>query len=356
MSTLNLIAIRDGALAGEGNGNFYSPAKEKAANRGAYSCRWPILRRLRHPIGAVKFKTLLIVSVLCSVILFSPKIGSLMGWNSDDASSVSSPTRGRYTVLINTWKRNSLLKQSVAHYALCRGTDAIHVVWSERDPPSVDLRAYLEKLVLSKSEKAHKPNFRFDINQEDNLNNRFKPIEELRTDAVFSVDDDVIVPCATLDFANTVWQTAPSMMVGFVPRMHWLAEETNGVEYYNYGGWWSVWWTGTYSMVLSKAAFFHRKYLDIYTYKMPTSIRDYVTRERNCEDIAMSLLVANATGAPPIWVKGKIYEIGSSGISSLKSHSHKRNKCLNDFISLYGAVPLVSTNVKAVDARYEWFW
>lgn len=26
---------------------------------------------------------------------------------------------------------------------------------------------------------------------------------------------------------------------------------------------------------------------------------------RNCEDIAMSFLVANATGAPPIWVKGK---------------------------------------------------
>lgn len=25
---------------------------------------------------------------------------------------------------------------------------------------------------------------------------------------------------------------------------------------------------------------------------------------RNCEDIAMSLLVANTTGAPPIWVKG----------------------------------------------------
>lgn len=27
---------------------------------------------------------------------------------------------------------------------------------------------------------------------------------------------------------------------------------------------------------------------------------------RNCEDIAMSFLVANATDAPPIWVKGKI--------------------------------------------------
>ena len=118
--------------------------------------------------------------------------------------------------------------------------------------------------------------------------------------------------------------------------------QEHGDTYYKYGGWWSVWSMGTYSMVLSKAAFFHRKYLDLYTHKMPSPIHDYVSRERlaviillsfrdfyfcdkintllfnyffnvpnwisisyrNCEDIAMSLLVANATGAPPIWVKG----------------------------------------------------
>ncbi|XP_010264156.1 PREDICTED: glycosyltransferase family 64 protein C4-like isoform X2 [Nelumbo nucifera] len=265
-------------------------------------------------------------------------------------------TRGGYTVLINTWKRNSLLKQAVAHYASCSGTDAIHVVWSESDPPSDSLKAYLKNIVFSKSQTAHKPNFRFDLNEEDNLNNRFKPIVDLRTDAIFSVDDDVIVPCHTLEFAFSVWQSASSTMVGFVPRMHWLDVEKDGVAYYKYGGWWSVWWMGTYSMVLSKASFFHKKYLDLYTYKMPSSIYDYVTRERNCEDIAMSLLVANATGAPPIWVKGKIYEIGSSGISSLKGHSTRRKNCLNDFISLYGTVPLVPTNVKAVDAGHEWFW
>lgn len=56
--------------------------------------------------------------------------------------------------------------------------------------------------------------------------------------------------------------------------------QKDGVIYYNYGGWWSVWWMGTYSMVLSKAAFFHKKYLDLYTYNMPSSIHDYVTRER----------------------------------------------------------------------------
>lgn len=33
----------------------------------------------------------------------------------------------------------------------------------------------------------------------------------------------------------------------------------------------------------------------------------YLFACRNCEDIAMSLLVANATSAPPIWVKGKCF-------------------------------------------------
>lgn len=102
---------------------------------------------------------------------------------------------------------------------------------------------------------------------------------------------------------------------------------------FRYGGWWSVWWSGTYSMVLSKAAFFHSKYLAIYSNNMPASIRDYVSKNRslflsfspilffgfplsnfhlgivnsfcrNCEDIAMSFLVANVSGTPPIWVKG----------------------------------------------------
>ncbi|KAF4401818.1 hypothetical protein G4B88_013105 [Cannabis sativa] len=98
-----------------------------------------------------------------------------------------------------------------------------------------------------------------------------------------------------------------------------------------------------------------KKYLDFYTNKMSPTIHDYVTSERNCEDIAMSLLIANSTSAPPIWVKGKIYETGSTGISSMKGHSNRRSKCLNDFISLYGKMPLVSTHVKAVDARQEWF-
>jgi glucuronyl/N-acetylglucosaminyl transferase EXT2 len=229
-------------------------------------------------------------------------------------------------------------------------------VWSEPDPPSESLLKYLHQVVKSKSREGRYVKLRFDINKEDSLNNRFKEIKDLETDAVFSIDDDVIFPCPSVEFAFDVWQSAPDAMVGFVPRVHWVDSLNGDDNKFRYGGWWSVWWTGTYSMVLSKAAFFHKKYFALYTNEMPSSIREFVTKNRNCEDIAMSFLVANATGAPPIWVKGKIFEIGSTGISSLGGHSERRSECVNIFTSVYGRMPLEYTSVKAIDSRNVWFW
>ncbi|CAN7057106.1 unnamed protein product [Brassica rapa subsp. trilocularis] len=52
-------------------------------------------------------------------------------------------------------------------------------------------------------------------------------------------------------------------------------------NYYSYSGWWSVWWSGTYSMILSKAAFLHKKkYRSLYTNDMPASIREFTTNNR----------------------------------------------------------------------------
>eukprot|EP01018_Ginkgo_biloba_P012421 Gb_27972 [translate_table: standard] len=355
MSTIMGLNVSNNSAVGVG---LYSPAREKAVMRGPYNNRSGIkrIRQLLTNIGSVKIKILLPFCIIFAIILIAGRAGSLMGWHHHPPQLRSPASRQGYTLLINTWKRNSLLKQAVAHYACCSSVDAIRVVWSENDPPSESLRTYLRKAVHSKSKSINKPDLRFDLNEEDNLNNRFKPIEGLRTDAIFSIDDDVVVPCPTLEFAFSVWQSAPDSMVGFVPRMHWADTKNLGSMRYKYGGWWSVWWMGTYSMVLSKAAFFHQKYLEMYTYQMPATIQEYVSRERNCEDIAMSFLVANATGAPPIWVKGKLFEIGSTGISSLKGHSQRRNQCLNDFVSLYGYMPLIANNVKAVNAQHEWFW
>ena len=94
-------------------------------------------------------------------------------------------------MVINTWKRYDLLKRAVAHYSACGGVDAVHVVWSEpRDPPE-DLRRSVLNCSRSSSTEVS-----FVVNEQDSLNNRFRPIEGLGTDAVFSVDDDHIVPWA----------------------------------------------------------------------------------------------------------------------------------------------------------------
>jgi hypothetical protein len=126
-------------------------------------------------------------------------------------------------VVINTWKRYDLMKRAVAHYSGCAGVDAVHVVWSEpQDPPEALRQSVLNCSRLLRDGGAAE--VRFVVNKQDSLNNRFRPIPELRTDAVFSVDDDLIVPCSTLRFAFNVWRSAPSAMVGFVPRIHWLAD------------------------------------------------------------------------------------------------------------------------------------
>ncbi|GAV56776.1 Glyco_transf_64 domain-containing protein [Cephalotus follicularis] len=307
--------------------------------------------------GSVKIKLLLCCCIAFTVIALASRSSDFMGWSNHSSSLdlLSTPRKG-FAIVMNTWKRDDLLKQSLAHYSSCGGLDSIHIVWSEPTLPSDSLKEFLYHILQSNSRDGRRVKLKFDINEEDSLNNRFKEIKDLETDGVFSIDDDVIFPCSTVEFAFKVWQSAPDTMVGFVPRRHWIDKSKGNTNWYVYGGWWSVWWTGTYSMVLSKAAFFHKKYLSLYTNEMPASIKEYITKNRNCEDIAMSFLVANETNAPPIWVKGKIFEIGSTGISSLGGHSDMRSQCVNIFAAEFGRMPLVTTSVKAVDSRNAWFW
>ncbi|CAI9091657.1 OLC1v1026732C2 [Oldenlandia corymbosa var. corymbosa] len=310
-------------------------------------------------VRSVRIKLLLSCCIVFVILAFSSRAPSFMGWKQSQTPydlHHSFPSRAGYAMLINTWKRNDLLKKSISHYTSCPRLSSIHIVWSEPDPPSDSLIKYLTHVIKSNSKNGREIELKFDINKEDSLNNRFKEINDLKTDALFSIDDDVIFPCSTVELAFTIWQSASDTMVGFVPRMHWVSKSKGNANEYTYGGWWSVWWMGTYSMVLSKAAFFHQKYLSLYTHQMPASIREYVSKNRNCEDIAMSFLVANATGIPPIWVKGKIYEIGSTGISSLGGHSDRRTECVNRFVAEYGHMPLVSTSVKVVDSKSSWSW
>lgn len=73
----------------------------------------------------------------------------------------------------------------------------------------------------------------------------------------------------------------------------------------------------------------------------PQAIRDYVDKKVNCEDIAMAMLVSNATKDNDnlmhmIYTEGPAYDTGIfGGISMGSGHFASRTQCLTDLSRIY---------------------
>ena len=154
-------------------------------------------------------------------------------------------------------------------------------------------------------------------------------------------------------------------MVGFYPRLAapattWLRTRSNSLmdqQQLVYHAWPKVYWRQQFNIVLTKASFFHSKYLELYTNdaSFPKEIKDLVDKHRNCEDIAMSMLIANHTrhnnhgkdsntksntrkiaSARPIYIEGQISDVGLfGGISSGTGHFATRTDCLNELTNIF---------------------
>lgn len=78
---------------------------------------------------------------------------------------------------------------------------------------------------------------------------RFLPLAEgTYTDGVLAVDDDMRISCHDLALAHETWRNSPDTLVGWMPRTHMRGSEGGLL----YRCWWSVWWSGSYSIVLTK--------------------------------------------------------------------------------------------------------
>ncbi len=253
----------------------------------------------------------------------------------------------KFTVVLNTFKRHDMLADALAHYSECPQVKFIHVVWCEEEAvPHYLLNRFSHNLY---------PKIYFDRHK-DSLNARFEPLPaHTTTSGVLAVDDDMRVSCGDLALAHEAWVSSPRAIVGFMPRTH-LRGEGGWV----YRCWWSVWWTGKYSIILTKAAFLHHDYFGMYTNSMPQQVRDYVDHNRNCEDIAMQFLVSNASSLAPIYVKGSLEDLGIlGGISTSQNiakaaHISARSACLNDLTKIYGRNPLKYSH-RLVDSANSFF-
>ncbi|XP_011135760.1 exostosin-2 isoform X2 [Harpegnathos saltator] len=249
---------------------------------------------------------------------------------------VTAPKTRGFTAVILTYDRLELLFLLINKLVKVPSLSKVLVIWNnqQKDPPH-----------SSRWPKVNKP-LKVIQTKENKLSNRFYPYDEIETEAVLSIDDDIIMLTADeVEFAYEVWREFPDRIVGFPSRIHMWDNGTNCWKYESE-------WTNSISMVLTGAAFHHKYWNYMYTTAMPGDIKEWVDEHMNCEDIAMNFLVANITGKAPIKVtpkkKFRCPECTNTEMLSADlTHMVERTQCINKFSSIYGTMPLKSVEFRA---------
>ena len=263
--------------------------------------------------------------------------------------------REKFTIRVNTWRRNEQLIVSLNHHSQCEGVAQIQVIWcdEENEPPAEVLNHPSGKVVVE----------RHMINS---LNERFNILtEDTPTLGILSMDDDVIRPCDAIDAGFFRWVANPDRLVGYDARLHipHFADEDDGKDQgaaplhqklrsFEYGYKSATEKYNRYSLTLPRYCFVHRDYLDQYMSYMPEPILERVEEKFECEDIALSFFVSALTnGAPPLladyWASKALIKLYSpAAISKTSGHKTVRDKCIEDFLIMLGL--RTDSNIKLV--------
>ncbi|XP_028404961.1 exostosin-like 3 isoform X2 [Dendronephthya gigantea] len=244
----------------------------------------------------------------------------------------------QFTIVMLTYKRESVLIEALGRLEGLQYLSKVVVVWNSPGDPSPDLKWPNIGVPI----KVLRPKM-------NSLNNRFLPFDEIETDAVLSMDDDIHLRHDEILFGFRVWREARDRIVGFPGRYHaWDI---------NYGGWlYNSNYSCELSMVLTGAAFIHKYYTFLYTHVIPQAIRDKVDEYTNCEDIAMNFLVSHVTRKPPLKVTSRWTFRCPDCTSTLfldETHFTERHKCINFFVKVFGYMPLLRTQFRADSVLFK---
>ncbi|KAF8371151.1 hypothetical protein PRIPAC_77580 [Pristionchus pacificus] len=126
----------------------------------------------------------------------------------------------------------------------------------------------------------------------------FRILRNLKTNlidisqAVVSMDDDMVLAHGELTFAFRMWRENRDRLVGFTERRH---EFKNGKGKYGFVG-----GSCEHSLILTGFAFMHKEFLFEFSYNQHPAIFEHIDKNRNCEDLAMNFLISHLTRKPPL--------------------------------------------------------
>ena len=283
---------------------------------------------------------------------------------------VNTDPRLGLTIRVNTFRRMDLIEGFLGYYTStkrrkeCAFIKEITVVWSDTEnAPPPELRAKYEGSGDSvggggdrsggAADSASSKRVVFEVHTKNSLSNRFLPQQQPSTEAVLSIDDDLVIPCDILARNIVSWSSFSDSLVGYSPRMHAVDASTGIMRYLR---WQHTWWSGVYSIVLTKASFLHRDHLVAFAKTVPPAFLDHIDRVRNCEDLAMALTVLSTTRAAPVWIDGIVYEVSGQnigGISSGGSHFDKRSECLQTLRELSYTTNAATTGGSGMGAETD---
>jgi hypothetical protein len=85
-----------------------------------------------------------------------------------------------------------------------------------------------------------------------------------------------------------MWRQTPQALVGFIPRLHLPDPASRGA--FLYRRFWTVWRRGEYSIVLTKACFMHRDFLELYTRRSPPAVIQHIDANRCARGVTQRAL------------------------------------------------------------------
>ncbi|KAL4451196.1 hypothetical protein ABPG77_009268 [Micractinium sp. CCAP 211/92] len=300
----------------------------------------PLLARLR----ALRWRMLLTAVTLVLALLgfWAARVATRIAAPFADPP-VAVPVGGQYsrfTLMVMSYDRRlKELQWYVRHYSQCPSVGEVLVVWN-RGPPPVPERHLPSAVPV-----------RVRVERANSMNNRFRPDPDLRFRSVLSLDDDILMPCSTVEAAFAAWRTAPQRLLGFYPRLL-LPKQPGGPPTYQFEEF--VFEKRAYNTILAGAAFMDaHTFFPLYSSDAVAPARALVDQVFNCDDLLLNFVVANWTAhgegelPAPVQLMRPRRRLDLSRLSGVGiSHNQSRfkaaaDRCLASFTRLFGSFPLV---------------